>query len=93
MVDTFEISVTLAATLLLQKGDVSITDIKALPFVRDQQEAFAIARRVSDAFGPRCRVEAPDSLGGANARIRMAISDSPREPLTRKSVRAAARRM
>ena len=93
MVDTFEISVTLAATLLLQKGDVSISDIRALPFVRDQQEAFAIARRLSDAFGSRCRAEALDSLGGDNARIRMAINDSPREPLVRKSARATARRM
>jgi hypothetical protein len=93
MEDTFEISVTLAATLLLQKGDVSISDIRALPFVRDQQEAFAIARRLSDSFGSRCRVEVPDSQGGANVRISMAIGDSSKGPLARSSARAMARRM
>ena len=81
MVDTFEISVTLAATLFLRKGDVSISDIRALPFVSDEQEAFAIAGRLTEAFGPRCRVEAQDSLGGANVRLRMALDDSRREPL------------
>ena len=88
MVDTFEISVTLAATLLLRKGDVSISDIRSLPFVSDQQEAIAIAGRLTDAFGPRCKIETLDNQAGANVRLRMSIHDSQKELIAMSTARA-----
>lgn len=40
----------LAAALFLKRGEISLSDIEALPFVEDEYEAANIARRLMEMF-------------------------------------------
>ena len=44
------VSLRLAAGLLIQDGQLSISEIKALPFVETQGEALSIAQELYDAL-------------------------------------------
>ena len=47
------VSLRLAAALLIQDGQLSIREIKALPFVGTQGEALSIAQELYDALSER----------------------------------------
>ena len=51
------IAMKLAGMLLLQNGRVSVSEIEALPFVRDRYEALAIAQTLLRWLGDQCPIE------------------------------------
>ena len=74
MVDTYAIAVKLAGMVLMQSGQITLGEIETLPFVQSKQEAYAIARRLAKAFGPRYRIEVAEYTGGAETKLRLASS-------------------
>lgn len=47
---TKEAAVKIAAALLQQYGQISVSEIRALPFVQTDEEAMMIARSLAEAF-------------------------------------------
>ena len=74
-IDTFGISVKLAGMLLLRHGGISVSEIEALPFVKDKQEARAIALRLTRAFESGYHVEIDNSPLRPDTRIRIYPAD------------------
>ena len=54
-----ENAVRLAASLLKQFGQISVSEIRALPFVRSDEEAMIIARSLAEAFDVEIRTGTP----------------------------------
>jgi hypothetical protein len=50
MEDMHTLSTRIAAALLLQKGEITLKDIEAIPFVDSHETAFAIAARLARNF-------------------------------------------
>ena len=50
-----ENAVKLAAALLKQFGQISVSEIRALPFVRSDEEAMIIAKSLAEAFDVEIR--------------------------------------
>ena len=72
LVDTYAIAVKLAGMLLIQNGQITVREIKTLPFVQDSREAHAIAQRLTKAFARRYRIHVAESAGGAETSLRLA---------------------
>ncbi len=45
-----DVATKLAAALLLKRGEISLSDIEALPLVDDEQEARRVASQLSEIF-------------------------------------------
>lgn len=50
MEDLQVVSTRIAALLLLDRGQITLRDLEALPFVEDQETALAIAARLARTF-------------------------------------------
>lgn len=50
MTDLESLSTKIAALLLVQRGEITLADIQALPFVDSPERAAAIAARLAAAF-------------------------------------------
>src|SRR6266480_4225874 len=97
------VPVTLAAALLLKEGEISISDIEAIPFVEGERAALAIAARLThrfDTYTKRRRVSAASGPGAwedvivlrARPPIRHTREYRPRADVTdQPSEKAAAR--
>ena len=70
-IDRFDISVKLAAMLLMHDGAISIKDIESIPSVGDREEAYAVARRLVDGFNETYQVEVI-ARGDSNVEIVLA---------------------
>lgn len=44
------LELSLAAALLMEEGELTLTDIEALPFVEDEETAFSILTRLLSMF-------------------------------------------
>ena len=53
MTEFRNINLQLAAMLLIQDGHLSISEIKALPFVETREEALSIAQEIYDTLSER----------------------------------------
>lgn len=75
--DTYGLAVKLAGMLLVQNGQITIDEIKSLPFVQSSQEAHAIAQRLAKVFGYRYHIEVAGGVGvgGAETRLRIISRD------------------
>ena len=51
MTDLHNVSVRLAGVLLIQDGEITLSDIESLPFVETKEEALSIARKLVHVFG------------------------------------------
>ena len=60
MTDLHNVSVRLAGVLLIQDGEITLSDIESLPFVETREEALSIARKLVHVFGEEYRVEMHD---------------------------------
>ena len=71
MIDTFDISVRLAGMLLLHDGEISVSDIEAIPFVQNRAEAHAVARKLAYTFEGMYGIDISSTTLRPEARLRI----------------------
>ena len=85
-IDTIAVSTRLAAALLLRQGEISVSEIRALPFVEDKETVRVVMARLVHAYpledgsgrtgGRRSQIETlrlrlPERSGRAESRSRV----------------------
>ncbi len=76
MTDKFEIAVRLARALLLKDGELSIQDIKSIPYVRSREEAYAVARRLARISNPYYSIEVVDDRWHGDIKLRVVLDEA-----------------
>ena len=69
--DLYELNLRLAGVLLVQNGGISLSEIEALPFVKDRREALAIAKRLLNGSVGPYRVTVSENRGDLDIRLRL----------------------
>ena len=75
MVDTYALAVRLAGMLLMRNGQITIGEIQNLPFVRDKDEAYAVAQRLVQVFGHHHGIEFTSETGGPDTRLSLNLTN------------------
>ena len=71
MVNNLNVPIRLASLLLMSNAQITMTEIQALPFVTNRQEADAVAQNLMRVFGPRYRIEVSSGLGRSGVMLRL----------------------
>lgn len=82
-----DLATKLAAALLLRRGEITISDIEALPLVQDEREAMEIAERLAEIFSTSRQQRRTDGTGqGASYEDVITLNRSAR-PRTERAAR------
>ena len=76
MTDKFEIAVKLGRALLLKHGQISVQEIRSIPYVRSRDEAFAVARRLANTSNPYYSVEVVDDRWDGDIKLRVELDET-----------------
>lgn len=78
MVNTLDIPIRLASLLLMSRAQITMSEIKSLPFVNNEKEADAVAQNLMGMVSPGFQIKAPSSMGQGETKLILEMAAEPR---------------